>query len=117
MRHILDKKILWKTVAVFMLLFVIFKFYKCPIKLLTGQDCLGCGMTRAIISFIKMDFKQAFKFHCLFPLGAFAGGYFVLNFLFPEKINIGKKAERGFLIVFFTLSIIVWAVKRYIQFS
>lgn len=39
---------------------------KCPILTLTGIKCLGCGMTRAVISAIKLDFKAAFSYHYMF---------------------------------------------------
>ena len=46
----------------------------CPIKFLTGIPCAGCGMTRAWVSALKLDFVQAFYFHPLFwtvPIGIF----------------------------------------------
>ena len=44
----------------------------CPIKFLTGISCAGCGMTRAWLSALKLDFAQAFYYHPLFlmvPIG------------------------------------------------
>jgi hypothetical protein len=38
----------------------------CPIKYLTGISCLGCGMTRAVISALKCDFAKAMEYHPLF---------------------------------------------------
>ena len=46
----------------------------CPIKFLTGISCAGCGMTRAWLSVLKLNLKQAFYFHPLFwtvPIGIF----------------------------------------------
>lgn len=46
----------------------------CPIKFLTGISCAGCGMTRAWLSVLKLDFAQACYFHPLFwvvPIGIF----------------------------------------------
>lgn len=40
----------------------------CPIKFLTGISCPGCGMTRAILAFLRGDLKQAFYYHPLFIL-------------------------------------------------
>lgn len=40
----------------------------CPIKLLTGLSCPGCGMTRAYLSLLNLDIKKAFAYHPLFPL-------------------------------------------------
>lgn len=32
----------------------------CPIKFATGLDCPGCGVSRVILSYLKLDFKTAF---------------------------------------------------------
>ncbi len=40
----------------------------CPIKFHTGVSCLGCGMTRAWISVLRLRFGEAFSFHPLWPL-------------------------------------------------
>lgn len=40
----------------------------CPIKLLTGVSCPGCGMTRAYASLLRLDFSAAFAYHPLWPL-------------------------------------------------
>ena len=38
----------------------------CPIKFITGISCAGCGMSRAWISLLKLDLKNAFYYHPLF---------------------------------------------------
>ncbi len=40
----------------------------CPIKHLTGISCAGCGMTRALMSAIRLDFSAAFYYHPLWIL-------------------------------------------------
>ena len=37
----------------------------CIIKYLTGVSCPGCGMTRACISALRLDFQAAFFYHPL----------------------------------------------------
>ena len=37
----------------------------CPIKFSTGISCPGCGMTRACVSALRLDFKAAFEYHPL----------------------------------------------------
>ena len=39
---------------------------KCLFKYTIGVPCPGCGLTRAWLSFLKMDFDAAFKWHPLF---------------------------------------------------
>ena len=40
----------------------------CPIKYLTGISCAGCGMTRALLSVLSLDFSAAFYYHPLWIL-------------------------------------------------
>lgn len=35
----------------------------CPIKFVTGISCMGCGMTRAWLCVLRLDFKSAFYYH------------------------------------------------------
>ena len=35
----------------------------CLIKILTGRECWGCGITRAIVSALHLDFVKAFEYH------------------------------------------------------
>ena len=54
----------------------------CPIKWLTGVSCAGCGMTRAWLSVLRLDFKAAFYYHPLFFTVPFA----LAVIFFKEKI-------------------------------
>ena len=44
----------------------------CLWKLLTGHNCIGCGMTHAIVALLKLDIKHAIEYNPLviivFPL-------------------------------------------------
>ncbi len=40
----------------------------CPIKHLTGISCPGCGMTRAVLSALRLEISAAFEFHPLWIL-------------------------------------------------
>ena len=40
----------------------------CPIKLLTGISCAGCGMSRAWLSLLRLRPAEAFAYHPLFWL-------------------------------------------------
>lgn len=37
----------------------------CPILFFTGIPCMGCGITRAVLSLLKGDFIGALKYHPL----------------------------------------------------
>lgn len=40
----------------------------CPIRFLTGISCAGCGMSRAWLALLHLDFPLAFHMHPLFWL-------------------------------------------------
>lgn len=44
----------------------------CIYKNITGRDCWGCGTSRAIVSILNFEFKQAYEFNkgilVVFPL-------------------------------------------------
>ncbi|MBS6194650.1 MAG: DUF2752 domain-containing protein [Clostridiales bacterium] len=61
-------------------------FTGCPLLYLTGISCPGCGMTRAWISVLHLDFAQAFACHPLFPTAPL----FALVFLFEDRIDFRK---------------------------
>ena len=54
----------------------------CPIRFATGISCPGCGMSRACMSVLKLDFAKAFYYHPLFWLMPVV----VVMYLFREKI-------------------------------
>lgn len=59
---------LLECAACVVLLAGFYRLVGCPIRLLTGVSCAGCGMTRACLCALRLDFRQAFYFHPLFPL-------------------------------------------------
>ena len=38
----------------------------CPFRSLTGIPCPGCGMTRAWLAALRLDFLAAFRYHPMF---------------------------------------------------
>lgn len=54
----------------------------CPIRYLTGISCVGCGMTRAWLCLIQLDFVGAMRYHPLFWLPVLVG----LGFYFRRRI-------------------------------
>lgn len=43
-------------------------FLKCPLKLTTGFECVGCGVQRALHELLHFRFLEAFKFNPLFVI-------------------------------------------------
>ena len=60
------KKWLWLILAAACVTLIF--FWGCPIKRITGFPCPGCGMTRAHLSALRLDFKRAFYWHPLWFL-------------------------------------------------
>ncbi len=50
----------------------------CPMRLLTGLPCPGCGITRAVILFITGHFTQSFSMHPLALPWILLGLYFCI---------------------------------------
>lgn len=88
-----------KLICVFLFIFLIYMFTGCPIRLLTGVSCAGCGMSRAYFSLLHLDFCGAFHYHPLFicPI-IFVAVYIAEKFGFPQKY---VKAIYGTMIILF----------------
>lgn len=48
------------------LLFIFLFDYQCPWKENFDIDCAGCGVTRMLISILRLEFYQAFRYNPLF---------------------------------------------------
>lgn len=53
----------------------------CPIRAVTGVICPSCGMSRAVLAALRLDFAAAFYYHPMF----WAVPPVILMFLFPPK--------------------------------
>lgn len=64
------KAVFWKIMFTFMFAFFVTAAYcmhiPCIYKTLFGIPCPGCGMTRAVLSALRLDFKSAFSYHPMF---------------------------------------------------
>ena len=85
-------------IAVFILILSFLSIYVCPFYYVTGVSCPSCGMSRAFLSVLSLDFKSSFHYHALWPLVVV-----VLPTYFLVKINIIKMNKK----MINTLSIIV----------
>ena len=76
----------------------------CPIKFITGISCAGCGMSRAFMSLLKGNIKEAFIYHPLFWMVPI----FVAIYIYRDKIpsKIFKIIMTFFIIVFMVCYII-----------
>jgi Mn2+/Fe2+ NRAMP family transporter len=56
----------------------------CPFRYFTGICCPGCGMTRALLACLKLDFKTAFHMHPLIFIMPIAAIIFLLKNKLPK---------------------------------
>jgi hypothetical protein len=82
----------------------------CTFKLLFGIPCFTCGITRSIISFLNLDFKEAFIFH---PLLLIIIAYIIFGILDVLKIRNISKSE---IYLLFSLLVFIYFVRMYLYF-
>lgn len=80
----------------------------CPIKFSTGVSCPGCGMTRACLSALRLDFAAAFEYHPLW-VALLPSAVAILIF----KIKGQKKAAQLLLCALAALMIAVYAYRLF----
>ena len=66
----------------------------CPIRLIFGISCPGCGLTRAFISVIQLDFDKATYYH---PLWFLFIVLFIVNIL-KEKVVKQYGLSKSFIL-------------------
>ena len=66
----------------------------CIVKSIVGFPCPGCGMTRAVISALRLDFTAAFALHPMF----WSVPILALYFLYDGRLFNNKKINYGILI-------------------
>lgn len=81
--------------------------YHCPIRWLTGVECPGCGLTRAFLAALRLDFSTAFSYHPLFLLIGIEGVYLFFRKLF----HIPQKAEKWIGIFTLILMMLIWIIR------
>lgn len=98
------------NLAVVCVVAALYIFTGCPIRFLFGVSCPGCGMTRAVLSLLKLDFTAAAHNHLLvFALP-------VLAVLFLLRKRIGEKPFQISLWVCLGLSV-VYYIFRFVHGS
>lgn len=85
----------------------------CLFRHITGIPCPGCGMTRAHLAALRLDFRAAFWYHPLWflPLPLLAG-----QFLFPKGLFRNKKWNTALSIVLLILVVGVYGIRMFLYF-
>ena len=79
----------------------------CMIRNVTGYPCPGCGMTRAHIEVLKLNFKKAFNYHPLFMLPS-------IIFLVVMLRNKSKIANYIYNNNFITITVLIIFIAVYV---
>lgn len=65
-------------------------FLRCPLKIVTGYECAGCGVQRAFHSLLHFRLLDAFKFNPLFVISIpFLISALVINSSKNQKLKLG----------------------------
>lgn len=78
-KRILKKVMIISVLFLYVILLQVTKVYS-PIAFLTNIPMPTTGMTRAWLSVLSLDFRQAFNYHGLFILGPLLAAYIFLYF-------------------------------------
>lgn len=83
-------------ILVFLILYLLisnhFNFYiPCPIKKITGLYCPGCGITRMLLSLLKLDFYKAFRYNPLVFISLPIGIYLYIDYIIRKNKSLYKK--------------------------
>lgn len=111
LRTFLDSRPLWLKSTVVFLLFLTLIYVltdtNCMFEAVLGIPCPGCGLTRATLAFLQLDFAKAFQFHPLFLL-AYADIALISYTMITGKQS---KAAQIFLIVSMVLFLGVYVYR------
>ena len=86
-------------------------FYRCPSVLLFDMECPACGMTRAFVSALRLDFAAAFAYHPLFPLLLVETAYFCFRDFIIPVLPIPPKWETAAGVATLVLLLVVWLIR------
>lgn len=85
----------------------------CLFRHITGIPCPGCGMTRAHLAALRLDFQAAFSYH---PLWFLPLPLLLMQFLFPRGIFQNPKWNTALSILLLVLVLGVYAVRMILYF-
>lgn len=107
-----NKKQFWKNLKILLLIGVVYYgvtwFTGCPFRFFLGISCPGCGMTRAWLAVLHLNFSQAFSLHPLFPLAPLL----ILCLLLEDQIPV--RLFRGILILSVCLFLGVYVLRMFV---
>lgn len=88
---------------------------KCPLKMLTGLSCPGCGIQRAIHALLHGDVAGAVKYNFfLVYSGPYAMAFVVQRWVLTGEWQrkVGDFIENKWLVNFYIVTFCIWFVVR-----
>ncbi len=105
---------------IYLVLSQFFNIYiPCIFNEITGLYCPGCGVTRMLISMIKLDFYQAFRYNQLLFIFSPFILFLIINYIyctFKKKESIYKKIPEKVWYILLTITIIYWILRNIISY-
>ena len=100
-----------------LLFFIVFKIIWneiCPLVILTGFPCPGCGCTRAFFSVLRLDFKAALDYNACIYLFIIICIYFsIFRYILGKKVPYIKQL----VILFITILILYFIYRMATEFT
>ena len=86
---------------------------KCPVHLLTGHQCPGCGTQRALFLLLHGDFAQAFKANALlFLLAPYLLTAGIAELYRSRLPRLFKALMHPFSVLMILILIVIWTIMR-----
>lgn len=86
----------------------------CPVTLLTGYPCPGCGMTRALFKIFRFDFVGAWNLHpFIYPIGLLVIMFILCRYILDGR---GMKYVKWFMILIAVGMLLFYIWRMYTMF-
>lgn len=118
----IDKSLIY-TIVIFIFINIVYyiafkSFIPCLIHKITGLYCPGCGISRMLISIVKLDFYQAFRYNpFLFILLIVSLIYQVIKLITYKLLTIEIKLNNKVYVSLLVLTILFGIIRNLPQFS
>lgn len=107
------KRVIIRHIPALAAILILACFYHCPFYFVFHIPCPGCGMTRAFLRALCLDFKGAFLYHPLWPAAGAALFYLFHRSVLPKKLS--GRMEKLLFGVICALFIAVYLIRLYKQ--
>ncbi len=118
----IDKSLIY-TIIIFIFINIVYyitfkSFIPCLIHKITGLYCPGCGISRMLISIVKLDFYQAFRYNpFLFILLVAYLIYQIIKLITYKLLTIEIKLNNKVYISILVSTILFGIIRNLPQFS